>query len=818
MLSKLLNKITGRSPAEPPTRPEPPVPDQRPADASQPRSQNGRPQVTDWSKGDIILNRYQVEEIMSGSMGKVYICEHLGWGIKVAIKSPRPEVLADREGMKRILKEANSWVRMGMHPNVASCYYVLGINRIPHLFIEYIDGGNLSEWIKSGRCQSLRTALTLAIQFCHGMEFTHQKGIIHRDIKPPNILITKNSLVKITDFGILLAQGDKESGATTIPGIDASKPEATVGFRGTVGYASPEQLRNAHTVDLRTDIFSFGLCLWIMLCGKKPFNDNGIEHPIPEPTPLSGGSPFPPSLKEVLAKSVAFRPEDRYANFAAMRAALNQAYMDAFKTGCPYAELTDIDLRADGMNNRAVSLFELGEAEEALQCLQKALEINDLLPEAVYNALLLNWRTGKTKPSRILRQIETIKKRGIHAPWLGELESVIKRGLVADEVESAIQKLPEPRLCIPKNSLEIFREAQLHHSVRRNIMDLLTNKRYSACHDILMTAWQHQGFRKDATFNRVYDNLLPHATSCKKILGVQRFLTLKGDGTMASHLAYLPGTKRFFSGNTDGRVILYDLTSSTSATALCEVGSPITALAVCPLGKHLAVGSQDGAIRLFSPKTGKLESRESAHNGATHSLAFSEDGKHLVSGGADGIMKLRRLGTGPEISISIREAGAVRSLLILGKDLRLVSGSDDGTIRLWTSGGEDCLRIIEGHAMPVLSLTNAPNAQRFASASSDRLLKVWEDKTGRSLKTIKAHEETITSTLFLPDSQTIVCGCEDDIITLWNADSGENIAILDGRGDGVYSLAHGPKPHTFLAGRKDGAIVLWVVIYQLLFE
>ncbi|MFZ5774816.1 MAG: protein kinase domain-containing protein [Thermodesulfobacteriota bacterium] len=817
MLSKLINKITGKSPAEASRPPVEPSAAKRPAPQASSPGGKGLPSIPEWEKGDTILNRYRVEEVMSGAMGKVYICEHLGWGIKVAIKSPRPEVLADREGMKRILKEANSWVRMGMHPNVASCYYVLGIHRVPHLFIEYIDGGNLSDWIKSGRCKNPRTALTLAIQFCHGMEFTHHKGIIHRDIKPANILVTKNSLVKITDFGIVLTHDEEGSGPPDIKGGDTDNPEATVGFRGTIGYASPEQLRDAHAVDRRTDIFSFGLCLWLMFCGRKPFTDNSARQPIPEPAPLPGNPPFPPSLREVLIKSVAFNPEDRYPSFAEMRASLNRAYQEAFKTSCPYAELTDIDLRADGLNNRAVSLAELGEVEEALLCLQKTLDINDLLPEAVYNSILLNWRGGRRKPSRILRQIETAKKRGITAPWLDELANAVKRGTADEGAAATAQPAPELRLCLPKNSLEIFREAQLHISVKRNLQDHLHNKRYSACHDILMTAWQHQGFRKDAVFNRVYDSLLPHATSRQKVVGVQRFLTIKGVGTAASHLACLPESKCFFSAHQDGRLIQHDLTTPAATSVLSEAGSPITALALCPLGKHLAVGSQDGFIRIFSPKTGKQESRENAHSGAVYSLAFSPDGKHLASGGADGIMKLRRLGTGPQVSISVREAGAVRSLLYAGKDLRLVSGSEDGTIRLWSAGGDDCTRIIEAHAMPVVALANAANGQRFASASGDRRLKIWEHATGRCIKEIKAHEEAITSALFLPDSQTIACGCEDDLISLWNAEYGDGIAMVDARGDGVVSLAQGPRSHTFLAGRKDGAIILWVVIYQLLF-
>jgi len=811
MLSRLFAKINkwtkGASPG---------IPGEPSANARQPPPSPEIPPIPVWTPGDTILNRYHIEQVMSGSMGNVYISEHLGWKIKVAIKAPRPEVLADREGMRRILKEANSWVRMGMHPNVASCFYVLAINKIPHLFIEFIDGGNLSDWIKAGRCRNLRTALSLAIQFCHGMEFTHQQGIIHRDIKPQNILITKSSLLKITDFGILLAQGDTEKGDGQVPDADPENPEATIGFRGTPGYASPEQLRNAHTVDLRTDIFSFGLCLWVMLCGKKPFINNALEHKIPVPTPTVSDIKFSAGLKEILRKSVAYNPDDRYQNFAEMRKALNEAYTAAFNSSCPYAELSNIDLRADGLNNRAVSLFELGESREAAACLNKTLEINEMLPEAVYNMILLNWRSG-TKAGKIIRQIETAKKRGATTPWLTEMETAVKRSLVADKVESGKQQFPEFRLCTPKNSLEIFREGQLHLSVQRNILDHLENKRYAACHDILMTAWKNSSYKKDKIFNMVYDRLLQVGTKTK-VLGVQRFLTLKSETGPTTHLAHVPNTKKFVAASPKGKIILHDLgASSRQGIVLGNGGSAISALAVCPLGKYIAVGAQDGTVCLFSTKTGGLESNEAAHSGPVQALAFNDNGRYLASGGADGIMKIRKLGTGPEMTTSLKEGGAIRAITFTITGLNLVTGSEDGSVRFWDANGKGCSKIIEAHAMPVIALANSPDGQRLLSAGTDRHLKIWEHKTGRCLKSIKAHDETISSALFLQDNQTLISGCEDDIIKLWNSNSAECLAILDGRGDGIYSLAHGPKPHTFLAGRKDGAIVFWMIIYQLNF-
>ncbi|HSR36719.1 MAG TPA: serine/threonine-protein kinase [Desulfurivibrionaceae bacterium] len=769
------------------------------------------PPIPTWEPGDVIMERYRVEQVMAGSMGKIYICDHLGWGIPMAVKSPRPEVLADREGMKRILTEANSWIRMGMHPNIATCYYVLSLNKIPHLFIEYIDGGSLTDWIDEGRCRNLRTALSLAIQFCHGMEYTHAKGIIHRDIKPHNILVTKNSLVKITDFGILLSaenRGEAQPGGVQQGGAE----DATVGFRGTPGYASPEQFRNAHNVDQRTDIYSFGLCLWLMLCGKKPFKDNRLKAPIPAPTPVAPKVVFPPVLKKALKKCVAFTPEERYQSFAELRADLNEAYTAAFNAACPYAEIPNIDLRADFLNNRAVSLIELGEVKEGGQGLQQTIDVNDMLPEAIYNTLLFRWRFGKSPAERILRQVEATRRRTPNLPGLDELEAGLKREVQGQKAKG----YPEFRLCVPKTTLEVFREGQLQVSVQRNIQDHLENKRYKACHDVLMTAWGNIGFRKDKLYNHVYERLL-WVGQKERVTGAQRFLSLKGYGCPATSLAHIPKSRRIVAAGDDGQVILRDL-GGKHQVAFFGQGKPVKAMVTCPKGTSLAVGTEDGQVKLLTPSSGKVLSTEQNHKGAVTALAFSPNAKYLASGGADAMLKIRKLGTGPETSVSVQEGGAVRSLLFLEKGLDLVTGSDDGKIRFWQDGGKECTRILEAHAMPVTALSLTPDGRTLASASPDRHLKIWERQTGRCLKTIKAHEETITSVLALADNRTIVTGCEDDIVKLWDTQSGECLLTLDGRGDGIHSLAQGPRPHTFLAGRNDGGITLWMVIYRLSFE
>ena len=772
--------------------------------------------VPEWQPGDVIMDRYKVENVMSGAMGRVYICDHLGWGIKMAIKSPRPEVLADQEGIQRIIKEANGWIRMGMHPNIAACYYVLAVDKIPHLFIEYVDGGSLGDWIKTGRCRDLRTTLSLAVQFCHGMEYTHGQGIIHRDIKPANILVTKNALLKITDFGILLKTSDHDDGQqdSSLPDNDVDD-ESTVGFRGTPGFASPEQFRDTHSVDKRTDIFSFGLCLWLMLCGKKPFPKNNTKYVIPEPVSAVAGQTLPPTLIKVLKKLVAFDPDERYGDFGEVRHDLNLAYLEAFRVTCPYAELTNIDLRASSLNNHAVSFFELNKAEKAEECLNRALDVNDVLPEALYNLILLKWRQQKSSPTHLLRQLEAIKKRlpkeKLFDPLLKEVRDDVISGCTK-RIEPA--SYPEFRLCLPRKSLEVFRDGQLRQSIQRNIVDHLDNKRYAACQEVLQTAWKNHGFCRDKVFNRVYESLLK-VRERDELIFSQRLMTLRGGNRPITCMTYIPGSKYVVAGGPDGKLMVWDFVARKKVNALGNKNVPIRALAASPVGGILGIGDDNGVVTIWSTKTGKVKISDKRHEGTVRSLAFSADGKWLASGGEDGILRLRRIATGKEISVSIADSGAVCSLVFCGKGNDLVTGSEDGTLRFWEGGGKEYKHRVEAHALPISSLSVSPDGKRFASTSADRLVKVWEYRSNRCLRIIEAHEEAITSVLMLADNRYVVSGCDDDMIKLWDIETGSCTVLLDGRGDGICSLSQGPKPHIFLAGRRDGALVFWMNIYKL---
>ncbi|MDH5639032.1 MAG: protein kinase, partial [Nitrospinota bacterium] len=144
--------------------------------------------ASEWETGDVILDLYEVTGLLGeGGMGKVYKVLHRNWNIDLAVKSPKPSELEKAGGVETFEEEAETWVNLGLHPNTVSCYYVRRLGGIPRVFAEYVDGGSMQDWIKDGRLSDIGGMLDVAIQFAWGLDYSHERGLVHQDIKPANV-------------------------------------------------------------------------------------------------------------------------------------------------------------------------------------------------------------------------------------------------------------------------------------------------------------------------------------------------------------------------------------------------------------------------------------------------------------------------------------------------------------------------------------------------------------------------------------------------------------------------------------------------------
>lgn len=262
------------------------------------------------------LSHYQILSLLGvGGMGEVYLAEDTKLGRRVALKVLAPELRDKKEQLQRLEQEARAASALN-HPNILTIYESGDANDVRYIAAEYVGGESLREFLDRERF-TISETLDITMQIVSALEAAHQAGMVHRDVKPENVILRKDGLVKLLDFGIAkLAQrpvGDFETEALT-QALVKTEPGMVM---GTVAYMSPEQMRG-QTVDGRADQWSLGVMLYEMLTGRQPFADETISDAIAailktevEP-PRNFNSEIPLELERIVLKALRKDPEERY--------------------------------------------------------------------------------------------------------------------------------------------------------------------------------------------------------------------------------------------------------------------------------------------------------------------------------------------------------------------------------------------------------------------------------------------------------------------------------------------------------------------------
>ncbi len=255
--------------------------------------------------------RYQlIAELGEGGMGQVFKARHRVMKRIVALKTIRPELINHPEAVKRFAQEARAAARLS-HPNIVTAFDAEQCGDLHMLVMEFVDGESISMMVNRWGPLPAEKAVDYTCQAADGLQHAHERKMIHRDVKPQNLMLTGDGIVKILDFGLSKFRKDLEAGET-----DSVTDETLLTLRnislGTEGFIAPEQAEDASSVDIRSDIYSLGCTLFFMLTNRPPYFGAPPSEPSAMPDVTRFRSDLPDGLAEILEKMMASEPSGRF--------------------------------------------------------------------------------------------------------------------------------------------------------------------------------------------------------------------------------------------------------------------------------------------------------------------------------------------------------------------------------------------------------------------------------------------------------------------------------------------------------------------------
>ncbi len=810
-----------------------------------------------WSVREVIDSLYRVENIVTGGMGVIYFVDHLKWGIKLVVKSPREEFLTG-ENKARFIREAETWVDLGKHPNIATAFYVREMQGIPRIFIEYADGGSLSDWLKEENLRELPDVLDFAIQFCSGISYAHSRGLVHRDIKADNVLLMKDGTVKITDFGLVKT---KKHDTEPVTPVSLEKPSSisqqewqtltSATAVGTPPYMPPEQWTGADKTDRRSDVYSFGVMLYEMICGRRPFvkePDNPyptviayqMMHrftPTPDPDKFRDG--IPKTLKNLLMKCLEKDSKCRYSSFDEIQDVLTLVYREV--SGKDYERTLpgEAELKAEDLNNRALSYLDLGRKSDARKFLEEAVQIDPHSLCANINLILLLTDEGWDSYENILIRFKSVREGNSDNPLPYYYEaifellhgnphhglSLINKSLELDKSNGMLLNLKGIILTNLKKydeALKVFQEAinmdkENMEYLRNYAASLYYNGRgQEACDEFskLLDLFPGDGDLKidlsvamteiknfDGARALLEELLELNPQSFRANLYMGEMLTGKG--------TFVPSFHSFSPSHNCGIALKYLQKASSLAPYVPRVIESLSECSGDRIPPSCVMFQSKTERDLIYPEGGEIKKLEGA-GGKITGVCFS--GEHLaISCNTDSLLEFWDLRDRKSIKKVSEESSYMKfeALDVAVSSRYIASAHGDDTIRLWHKETGEFIRAFYGHENIVRSIQFSPDGTLIASSGADEVVNIWDVESGNSLITAGKNMGIIYCVRFSPGGAFVATGNQKNSLQLWHVKSGDCYKKFSGHNGPVLSIAFSPDGKYILSGSEDKTLKLW---------